>query len=552
MRPTDPISRHPLRRKASAFFCALVIGHCSLITSVGLRAAQFNLETATVADINAAFDKGALTSEKLTSLYLARIKAYNDAGPVIHAVIYANPKALEEAKALDAERKTKGPRSPLHGIPVVLKDNYDTKDMPTTAGSFLLDGSIPYEDSFITKKLRDAGAIILGKTNTSEFAYGGVGGKNGFSSHGGQTRNPHNLELGPGGSSGGSGAGIAANFALIGFGSDTGGSIRNPCSVNGIVGIKPTNGLLSRAGIVPLSLTFDTGGPMTRSVYDLAVSLGLTTGIDPKDPLTLTQAGLAYTDYTKFLDKNALKGARLGVIRQTTGVDPETARVFESALAELKAAGAILIEGPKLPDFVIKSRQELWVTIERADFKANIKTYLAGLRPGFPKDIHEMIKLGRAFTEPKGKNAPNMPRVDRFEEEASGAELTDQLYISAKEHGLAMITTAVMGLFEQYKVDALIYPTTPRPAAPIVPAPPPATPPPAPEWSTNIANFTGFPDVIVPAGVTKDKLPVTISFFGPAYSEPKLLGYAYAYEQANPHRIAPPTAPALPGESFSY
>jgi len=524
----------------------------ALALASAARAATFNLETATVTDINAAFDAGALTSEKLTQLYLKRIAAYNDAGPVIHAIIYANPNALEEAKALDAERKTKGPRSPLHGIPIILKDNYDTKDMPTTAGSFLLDGSIPYKDGFITKKLRDAGAVILGKSNTSEFAYGGVGGKNGFSSHGGQTRNPHNLELGPSGSSGGSGAGIAANFALIGFGSDTGGSIRGPCSANGIVGIKPTTGLLSRAGIVPLSLSFDTGGPMTRTVSDLAVTLGLCTGIDPNDPLTTTQAGLAYTDYTKFLNKNALKGARLGVIRQTTGMDPETERVFEAALAELKAAGAILVEGVKLPDYVIKARQDIWVTIERADFKANIKTYLAGLRPGYPKDIYEMIKLGRAFTEPKGKNAPNMPRVDRFEEEAAGAELTDQLYVSAKEYGMPMIKAAVVGLFEKHHVDALIYPTSPKPAQPIVPAPPPATPPPPPEWSTNIANFTGFPDLIVPAGLTKDKLPVTISFFGPAYSEPKLIAYAYAYEQANPHRVAPPTVPALAGEHFEY
>jgi len=244
-------------------------------------AAQIPLGSATIADINAAFKDGSLTSEQLVTMYLARIEAYDKQGPKINAVTTLNPKALEIAKALDAERKAKGPRSPLHGIPVVLKDNFDTADMPTTGGSLMLEGSLPPDDAFIVKRLREAGAIILAKVNLSEFASGAA-----LSSLGGQTLNPHDLTRTPSGSSGGTGAAIAADYAPLGLGTDTGGSIRGPSTSNGIVGLKPTHGLLSRDGIIPLALTFDTGGPMTRSVYDVAVSLGLMTGVDSADAAT--------------------------------------------------------------------------------------------------------------------------------------------------------------------------------------------------------------------------------------------------------------------------
>src|SRR4029077_20326323 len=250
------------------------------------------------------------TAEKLVQLCLARIDAYDRKGPSLHAVMTLNPKALETARALDAERKTKGPRSPLHGIPVVLKDNYNTADLPTTGGSVLLEGSIPSDDAFLVKKLRAAGAIVLAKVNLSEFASGGA-----HSSLGGQSLNPHDLARTPSGSSSGTGVAIAAAYAPLGLGTDTGGSIRGPSTVNGIVGLKPTLGLLSRSGIIPLSLSFDTGGPMARSVSDVAVALGVMTGVDPTDPATSKSAGPSETDYTKYLKADALRGARIGVAR---------------------------------------------------------------------------------------------------------------------------------------------------------------------------------------------------------------------------------------------
>src|SRR5580765_2695279 len=257
------------------------------------RAAKtVDFDALTIADINRAFDSGVLTSEALVRLCLARIQAYDRQGPSLHAVMTLNPKAIDTARALDAERKAKGPRSPLHGIPVVLKDNYNTFDLPTTGGSVLLEGSMPPADAFVVQKLRTAGAIVLAKLNMSEFASGPA-----RSSLGGQTLNPHDLTRTPSGSSGGTGVAIAAGYAPLGMGTDTGGSIRGPSTSNGIVGLKPTHGLLSRSGIIPLSLTFDTGGPMARSVTDIAIALGVMTGVDPADAATAKSQGTLQTDY---------------------------------------------------------------------------------------------------------------------------------------------------------------------------------------------------------------------------------------------------------------
>src|SRR3954462_3653365 len=270
-------------RQRRVCFIALLLATIALTPAF---ARTLDLESATIADINAAFDAGTLTAEKLVTLCLARITAFDRKGPDLHAVMALNPKALDEARALDAERKAKGRRSPLHGIPVVLKDNYDTHELPTTGGSVLLEGSIPSKDAFVVKKLRDAGAIVLAKVNMSEFASAGA-----YSSLGGQSLNPHDLTRTPSGSSGGTGVAIAAGYAPLGMGTDTGGSIRGPATANGIVGLKPTHGLLSRSGIIPLALSFDTGGPMARSVYDVAVVLGIMTGIDASDPATSKSDG---------------------------------------------------------------------------------------------------------------------------------------------------------------------------------------------------------------------------------------------------------------------
>ena len=526
---------------------------CALIGALPeVHAGQLNLATATVADLEAAMNRGSLTSEKLVGLYMKRIEAYDKQGPTINAVILINPHAIAEAKSLDRERKAKGPRSPLHGIPIVLKDNYNTFDMPTTAGSQLLEGSIPPSDAFVVKKLRAAGAIILGKTNLSEFAgccsAPGIGAvPNGFSSAGGQTRNPHDLTKGPAGSSGGSGAAIAAVFAQFGLGTDTGGSIRGPSSANGIVGLKPTRGLLSRAGIVPLALSFDTGGPMARSVADIAISLGVMTGVDPADAATAASAGNAQSDYTQYLQIGALKGARIGVARDFFKQNAETDRVMEAAIAKMKELGATLVDPVNYPEYVLQARQPLLMMVVNSEFKTQIAEYLSTLKPGYPRTLGELVAKASdpatAYRSPEKRDG--MRNTD-----AIALDANDPLFITARDKGLALVRENVLDLLSKYKLDALVYPTSPRPATPITP-PPPGSPP-LGGSATGIANISGFPDLIVPAGMTGDGLPVTISFFGPAWSEPKLLGYGYDFEQATKARVLPKYTPALPSDVFKY
>lgn len=523
----------------------------------GLRASAVDLANVTIAELQAAMSKGTITSEKLTELYLARIAAYDKQGPSLNTVIVLNPKALETARALDAERKKNGPRSPIHGIPVVLKDNYDTFDLQTTAGCQLLEGWIPEKDAYTVKKLREAGAVILAKVNLSEFAAGGSVGvpreigspPNGFSSAGGQTLNPHDLSRGPAGSSGGTGSAIAAVFAQMGMGSDTGGSIRGPCAANGVVGIKPTNGLLSRAGIVPLALTFDTGGPMTRSVADLAVTLGIMTGVDPADPLTSTSAGKFERDYTKFLKKGSLKGARIGIARDFMGKDPETDRVTEAAIAKLKELGAEVVDPLPYPEFLLKGRMSMFLTILNSDFKAQIAAYLANVaskKPGYPKDFAELVAKAN---DPASKYRSPEKAAGLKYTDTIALDLGDPVYVTARDQGLPMIRAAVLALFKKYKLDAIVYPTAPRRAA-LIARTVPLTPSAMGDSATSIANMTGFPDLIVPAGMTDDGLPVSISFFGPAYSEGKLIGYAYDFEQATKAIVLPKTTPLLAADEL--
>jgi amidase len=522
-----------------------------------LCATALDLTTATIADVQAAMAKGTLTSEQLTTAYLARIAAYDKQGPTLNTVIVANAKALETAKALDAERKAGKVRGPLHGIPVVVKDNYNTFDMQTTAGSQLLEGWIPPADSFMVKKLREAGAVILAKVNLSEFAAGGsvgvppaIGGPpNGFSSMGGQTLNPHDLLRGPAGSSGGTGSAIAAGFAQFGLGSDTGGSIRGPCSVNGIAGLKPTNGLVSRAGIVPLALTFDTGGPMARSVYDVAVALGAMTGVDPADPLTKLSAGKFKTDYTPYLKTGSLKGARIGVARDFMGKDAETDRIIEGSIAQLKSLGAVIVDPVSYPQFVLQARTSIFLTVLNSEFKSQIAAYFAAIKkPGYPKTFAEMVAKVNdpAFHYRSPEKAAGLKYTDGV-----ALELNDPLYLSAHDQGLAMVKAGIQSLFDKYHLDAIVYPTGPRPAALIArPATPSLTPTAMGDSPSSIANMTGWPDLIVPAGMTKDGLPVTLSFFGPAFSEPKLFGYGYDFEQATKARVLPKTTPLLASDKL--
>lgn len=500
-----------------------------------------NLDSATIADLNAAFDSGALTSEKLVEMCLARIQAFDHKGPGLNAVVALNPKAVETARALDAERKAKGPRSPLHGIPVVLKDNYNTADMPTTAGSVLLEGSIPPADAFMVKKLRAAGAIILAKVNMSEFASAGA-----FSSLGGQSRNPHDLSRTPSGSSGGVGVAVAAAYAPLGMGTDTGGSIRGPSTANGIVGLKPTHGLLSRSGIIPLALSFDTGGPMARNVYDVAAAMGVMTGIDSADSATEKSAGKFKTDYTKDLDQNALKGARIGIARDFMGADQDVDWVIDAAISAMRRAGATVVD-VRYPKWLIDTKGEFYNAIRYPEFVVQIKEYLATLGSQYPKSLDELIDRANHFTATRADGArPNPSRWSLFKREADSGTLEDYRYTSVRDYALPMVRATVEGILAVQKLDAIVYPTSPkRPALLASPLEPPGG---GRESATNIANLTGFPDLIVPAGFTGDRLPVGISFFGPAFSEQKLLSLGYSFEQATKARRRPIHAPALEGE----
>jgi amidase len=520
-----------------------------LIAGLGLatpaQAETFELTSATIADINAAFDAEALTAEKLVELCLARIEAYDDAGPKLNAVILVNPKALERARELDSERKSTGPRSPLHGIPVVLKDNYDTADMPTTAGSFMLEGSIPPDDAFVVKKLREAGAIILAKLNMSEFASGGT-----ISSLGGGSLNPHKLTRSPSGSSGGTGVAIAAAYAPIGLGTDTGGSVRGPSTANGIVGLKPTHGLLSRDGIIPLALSFDTGGPMTRSVYDVAVALGVMIGVDPADEATKKSEGHFETDYTKHLDSAALDGARIGIMRDFLEQDSEVDWIVEASLKTMHDAGATVVE-IKLPKWLLDSKGAFYRTIRYREFRAQIADYLATIGPEYPKTREELVERSMKRTSPAHGTGPNPSRWSMMREEDKSGELSDHEYLAVHAHALPLVRGIVEGLMETNSLDALVYPTSSRRPRKID-EDPRSSAPGVRRSGINLANLTGFPDLVVPAGFTAGGLPVGVSFVGRAFSEARLLALGYAFEQATQARRLPVNTPALPGETISY
>ncbi len=526
-----------------------------------MTASALDITQANIAEINTAFANGSLNAETLTKAYLARIAAYDQKGPKIDAIIYLNPKALEEAKLLDAERAAGKIRGPLHGIPIVLKDNYDTLDMPTTAGSQLLDGSIPPDDAFVVKKLRAAGAIIIAKVNLSEWAGGGgsVSGAtdpdiikkgrvpNGFSTQGGQTLNPHDLKRGPSGSSGGTGAAVAAVFAQFGLGTDTAASVRGPASANGTFGLKTTHGLVSRDGVVPLALSFDTVGPLARNTYDLAMALNVLVGIDPDDDATLKSAGRVPTDYTQFLKTGSLKGARIGIARDFFGQDKDVDAVLEKAIAKLRSLGAIIVEDVRIPPPVLGARGPLYNTIRSAEFKSQIGDYLSTTAAKYPKNIYDLAALAN---NPKTQyRSPGKALGLKYQAENS-LELDDPVYIAARDQGMEYIHDAMEGVFANHKLAALLYPTSPSPVALIeLPAEVPARG----EGNSplNIANITGFPDLVVPAGMSKLGLPVTFSLMGRAFSEGRLLSFAYDYEQATQAITLPVNTPTLASDQLT-
>lgn len=523
----------------------LLMAAVLLVALLAPAAAQtpVDLDAATIADLNAALDAGTVTAEKLVAMCLARIAAYDRQGPALRAVIAVNPKAIEIARALDAERKAKGRRSPLHGIPIVLKDNIDTADMPTTGGSVLLDGSIPPDDAYVVKRLRAAGAVIVAKVNMSEFASGAA-----LSSLGGQILNPHDVRRSPSGSSGGTGVAIAAAYAVVGLGTDTGGSIRGPSTANGIVGLKPTHGLVSRDGIIPLALSFDTVGPLARHVSDLAATLGVLTGVDAADPATAKSQGRFETDYTKFLRPDALEGARIGIARDFLGQDQDVDWVVEAALTTLRQAGATVVD-VRFPKWLLDVKGEFYTAIRYPEFTAQIAEYLATVGPAYPKTVDQLIERAAKVNAPRPDGAgPNPARWMLLKREAGSGTLEDSSYTAVRDHGLGLVRAIVEGLFASQNLDAIVYPTSSR--RPPLLASPPEVPGGSGASASNIANLTGFPDLIVPAGFTGDHLPVGLSFLGRAFTEGKLIGLAYSFEQATRARRLPVHTPRLPGDSI--
>lgn len=524
-----------MKRKSIA---TCLLATLSLGVSALTAAAPVQLHDASIVQLGQAMQAGTLTSEQLVQMALARIEAYDKQGPQLRAVITLNPKALETARALDAERAKSGPRSPLHGIPVMLKDNIDTADMPTTAGSLLLEGSIPPDDAFLVKQLRDAGAIILGKLNMSEFASGAM-----RSSLGGTMRNPHDTQRVPGGSSGGSGIAAAAGYVPLTLGTDTNGSIRSPTAANGIVGLKPTLGALSRDGVVPLALSFDTAGPMVRHVSDIAVAMSVLAGVDAKDAATAQSKGKYAKGFGTRLNAQALKGARIGVARDYTGGDGEVDWVFESALATLKAQGATLVD-VKMPTWFLQAQADFYISVRDPEFKAQIAEYLQTLAPQYPKTLDALMTGAQQVHGTREDGAgPNPVRWSLFQREFKAASLTDASYTAVQQNALPLVRAMIEGMLAKDQLDAIVYPTSAR--SPLIIGENSTSSTPSP---TSIANLGGFPDLSLPAGMTGFGMPVNISFLGARFSEPRLIELAYSFEQATRARRLPVNTPALDGE----
>lgn len=507
----------------------------SALAVPGTRAATIELTTATIAELKTALASGAITSEQLTRLYLARIAAYDQAGPKLNAIIHLNAKALETARALDAERKAKGPRSALHGIPVLIKDNFDTADMPTTGGAIGFKDAIPAYDAFMVKKLRDAGAVLIAKTNLDEMARGG----NGVSSLGGQTLNPHAPDKIPGGSSAGTGAGVAAVYAPVGLGTETGGSVRHPANDCNIVGMVATEGLLSRAGIMPISLSQDRGGPMGLSVYDCAALLTVMAGVDPNDQITRLSIGHSPTvPYENLLKPDGLKGKRLGILRDLFKTGPEHAEtnaLIDAAVAAMKAAGAVVIDpvttGTDL--FAMTQGQSLGTH----EYKHAINAYYAARGPGQPfYTLTDLIASGKFH-----------PRLkERYLESDKVPPMEASAEYAAKYRNRAVLKKLLEDLLAKYDLDAFVYPVRsgPLPAA--------GTWPMAPGVSgQSISDYCGLPAITVPAGFFKDGTPQGIEFMAAAFTDAQLLVIAHGYEQVSRHRKLPARTPPLPGETIT-
>jgi amidase len=498
--------------------------------------AEFELDEITIGELQDGMKSGKYSARTIVEKYLARIAAIDKSGPKVNSVIETNPDALEIAEVLDKERKEKGPRGPLHGIPVLIKDNIATADhMQTTAGSLALLGSKPPRDAFIVQKLREAGAVILGKTNLSEWAnIRSNHSISGWSGRGGQTKNPYALDRNPCGSSSGTGAGISANLAAVGIGTETDGSIVCPSSANGLAGIKPTIGLVSRSRIIPISHSQDTAGPMCRTA---AILLGAIVGGDTDDKATIASDGRFFKDYTQFLNADGLRGARIGILRKAFGFNPMVDKLMEVALEVMKKQGATLVDPVEIETSGKFGDTEFLGFMY--ELKADLNAYLAWLGPNAPmKTLKEIIEFN---DKNASKEMPYFGQENFLKAEEKGP-LTTQEYVDAmkKNHELAA-KKGIDATMDKHKLDAIVAPTG------------------GPAWLTDIVNgdsfgggssefaaVSGYPNLNVVAGFSYG-LPVGISFFGRAWSEPVLIKLAYGFEQATKFRKAPRFAPHVEG-----
>jgi amidase len=493
--------------------------------------APFELDEITVADLQAGMKSGKYTSRAIVEKYLARIDAVDKHGPALNSVLEVNPDALSIADDLDRERQAKGARGPLHGIPVLIKDNIATHDrMQTTAGSLALVGSVPPKDSFVAQRLREAGAVILGKTNLSEWAnIRSSHSSSGWSGRGGQTHNPYALDRNPCGSSSGSGAAVSGNLCALAIGTETDGSIVCPSNANGIVGIKPTVGLVSRFGIIPISHSQDTAGPMARGVADAAALLTAIAGYDPEDQATAAIKGKQIEDYTRALDANGLQGARIGVVRKLFGFNDKVDTLMKDALEAMKNAGATLVDPVEVESLGKFDDAEFEVLLY--ELKADLNKYLEWLGPSAPvKSLKDVIDFN---VKHAAEELPYFGQDVFIKAEAKGP-LTDKAYMDARAKCVKLARAeGIDAVMDKHKLDALVAPTG------------------GPAWltdlvdgdhdsggSSTLAAVAGYPDIAVPAGFIFG-LPVCISVFGRAWSEGKLIRIAYAFEQATQHRKAP-------------
>jgi amidase len=522
-----------------------IAGLAALASRGGARAASgsaavppFELAEMGIDELAAGLAAGRFTARSLTRAYLERIEAVDRTGPTLRSILDTNPEAEAIADALDVERRKSGPRGPLHGIPILLKDNIDTADrMTTTAGSLALEGSIAVEDSGVARRLRQAGAVLLAKTNLSEWAnFRSERSSSGWSGRGGQCKNPYVLDRNPCGSSSGSGAAASASLGAAAIGTETDGSIVCPSNACGIVGLKPTVGLVSRAGIIPISHTQDTAGPMGRTVRDVAIVLGAIAGPDPRDPATEPAGTQGHEDYVSFLDAAGAKGARIGIARKSFGFHSDVDRVIGEALEALKGLGAELIDPVELPDGRRYGDNELTVLLY--EFKADLNAYLARLPAGARiRTLENAI----AFNESEREREMPFFGQELFVRAQAMGPLTDRAYRRARKANLDLLRgKGIDATMDQHRLDAIVAPTG------------------GPAWPIDLVNgdhysggssspaaIAGYPSITVPAGNVHG-LPVGLSFIGRAWSEPVLLRLAYAFEQATHQRRAPEFLPSLP------